>query len=256
MDAGPGAVCRSLSRLAPYRSLRASIRLSLARPTRSGGILERGTFQEGGISAVGGEKMLSSPWSSSKFSRFSACLAEVSSGVTTVEPLGALVVAEVTVSLKLLMGVSEVASFVLLDVLGCSPSLFSPPSPLSLFSTALTPTIKIGTKLGSVVLGESGVVNLNILKKFMARRGEAWFALCKELESSAASRPLRRPARKPSNEVSDVGFENEVGTVSDGGDGGPNMFLRKLPERVRSLSTREEAVAVAAIASKRARTVA
>lgn len=64
---------------------------------------------------------------------------------------------------------------------------------------------------------------------------------------------------KPSNEVSEVGLENEVGVVLGGGDEEfPNMFLLKgfVPVLVRSLSTKEEAVAVAAIASSRAKTVA
>ena len=54
-------------------------------------------------------------------------------------------------------------------------------------------------------------------------------------------------------------MENEVGVVLGGGDEEfPNMFLLKgfVPVLVRSLSTKEEAVAVAAIASSRAKTVA
>lgn len=220
--------------LVPYRSFSASIRLSLVPFDEAVEGVERGTFQdvesEEGVGRAGERPC----W-------FSNRLRSPSVGTDgTFVLVGVVVVCAEAVEAD-------------------SPS--SVPSPFSNVSTARTPTIRMGTKLGSVALVDSvefeDDVNLNILKKFIALLGDAWFALCSELDSSAASRPLRRPAKNPSKEVSEVGFENEVGTVSDGGEV-PNMFLRKglLPALVRSFSTKEEAVAVAAIASRRAKTVA
>lgn len=227
------------SRLVPYLSFSASIRLSLVPFDEAVEGVERGTFQDNESEEGVGRAGELPSWVSSRLR---------SPSVGT-EGTFVLVVVDVAC-----------AEFEAVEA--DSPS--SVPSPFSIVSTARTPTIRIGTKLGSVEFVDSvdsvvfeDDVNLNILKKFMALLGDAWFALCRELESSAARRPLRRPAKNPSKEVSDVGFENEVGTVSDGGEV-PNMFLRKglLPALVRSFSTKEEAVAVAAIASRRARTVA
>lgn len=99
----------------------------------------------------------------------------------------------------------------------------------------------------------------NILKKFIALRGEAWLASCKEFDSSVVKSPFLRPARNPSKEVTDVGLEKEVGVaVGREVDEGLSMFLLKglFPFLLRSLSAKECAVAVAAIAKRLASTAA
>ena len=124
-----------------------------------GEVLDRGTFQvDMSTPDAGGLKRGSSSLFSNKLSNPSEGLVREGSGIWVLE------LREESV---------ETVESVSSDCEGLEDAA-EVPSGVSLFSTARTPTISIGTKFGSDVLtGGSEVVKRNILKKFMARLGEA-----------------------------------------------------------------------------------